>query len=325
MAMTLAASTTTQKEANDGTPCLVRRWPVTGDPWARMLLVHGAGEHSGRYERTGGLFAEAGIDVTAFDLRGSGGSAGRRGDVEHWDLFLDDIASMLEMVRYDATGSAAYTPVILMGHSMGGLICTDEVLSGRPVPDLLVLSSPALGDGLPRWQHTVGPVIARIFPTLPIKNGWGPEALSRDPEVGRLAREDPGCPRAARSGWAHRRSRPRPASTTCCRLHVRDVRVPRRRDWHASSLPTRLGATDLVPDDVVGHEGVDDRHLLVGSRYVHFVHCLHRAANQGNVRCSAMAALLPFGARVECSRRSRGQRMPGRKWIRDATNGVSGR
>jgi alpha-beta hydrolase superfamily lysophospholipase len=49
--MTLAASTTTQKEANDGTQLLVRRWPVTGDPWARMLLVHGAGEHSGRYER----------------------------------------------------------------------------------------------------------------------------------------------------------------------------------------------------------------------------------------------------------------------------------
>ena len=194
MAMTLATSTTTQKEANDGTQLLVRRWPATGDPWARMLLVHGVGEHSGRYERTGGLFADAGIDVTAFDLRGSGGSAGRRGDVERWDLFLDDVASMLEMVRYNVTGSGATTPVILLGHSMGGLICTDEVLSGRPVPDLLVLSSPALGDGLPRWQHTVVPVIARIYPTLAFKNGWGPEALSRDPEVGRMASQDPGCP-----------------------------------------------------------------------------------------------------------------------------------
>ena len=52
MAMTLAASTTTQKEANDG--LLVRRRPVIGDAWARMLLVHGAGQHSGRYERAGG-------------------------------------------------------------------------------------------------------------------------------------------------------------------------------------------------------------------------------------------------------------------------------
>ena len=59
-----------------------------------------------------------------------------------------------------------------------------------------MLSSPALGDGLPGWQHTLGPILAHIFPTLPIKNGWGPEALSRDPEVGRLARADPGCPQS---------------------------------------------------------------------------------------------------------------------------------
>ena len=92
MTMTGGASTTSVKEAMDGTKLLVRRWAPTGDPWARMLLVHGAGEHSGRYERTGGLFAEAGIDVTAFDLRGCGGSGGRRGDVERWDDFLDDTA-----------------------------------------------------------------------------------------------------------------------------------------------------------------------------------------------------------------------------------------
>ncbi|HEY4190454.1 MAG TPA: alpha/beta fold hydrolase [Candidatus Limnocylindrales bacterium] len=196
MTMTGGESTTSLKAAMDGTQLLVRRWPTTGDPWARMLIVHGAGEHSGRYERTGGLFADAGIDVTAFDLRGCGGSGGRRGDVERWDDFLDDVASMLDTVRYDASGPAAETPVILLGHSMGGLICTDEVLSGRAAPDLLVLSSPALGDGLPGWQHAIGPVMARIFPTLAIKNSWGPEALSRDPEVGRLAREDAGSPQS---------------------------------------------------------------------------------------------------------------------------------
>ena len=158
-------------------------------PWARMLLIHGAGEHSGRYERTGGLFAEAGIDVTALDLRGSGGSGGPRGDVERWTDFLDDIAMVLERVRAAAAGS----PVVLMGHSMGGLVCTDYVLSGRSLPDLLVLSSPALDDGLPRWQHALSPTVARLLPTLAFKNAWGPEALSRDPEVGRLASVDPGC------------------------------------------------------------------------------------------------------------------------------------
>ena len=119
-------SLTSSVAAADGTPLLVRRWAAS-DPWAQMLLVHGLAEHSGRYERTGGLLAEAGIDVTAFDLRGHGGSGGPRGDVEHWTDYLDDIAVRLAAVRTEADGR----PVVLFAHSYGGLICTDYVLSGR--------------------------------------------------------------------------------------------------------------------------------------------------------------------------------------------------
>ena len=187
---TSASSLTSSIVSADGTPLLVRRWPAASDPWAQMLLVHGLAEHSGRYERTGGLLAEAGIDVTAFDLRGHGGSGGRRGDVERWTDYLDDIAVRLTAVRAEADGR----PVVLFAHSYGGLICTDYVLSGRPAPDLLVLSGPALDDGLPRWQHILAPLIARIWPTLALKNAWGPDVLSRDPEVGRLVRLDPGSP-----------------------------------------------------------------------------------------------------------------------------------
>ena len=188
--MTGAGSATSSITAADGTPLLVRRWTAASDPWALMLLVHGLAEHSGRYERTGGLLAEAGIDVTAFDLRGHGGSGGPRGDVEQWTDYLDDIAVRLEAVRAEADGR----PVVLFAHSYGGLICTDYVLSGRPAPDVLVLSAPALGDGLPRWQHILAPLIARIWPTLALKNAWGPDVLSRDPEVGRLVGLDPGNP-----------------------------------------------------------------------------------------------------------------------------------
>ena len=187
---TSASSLTSSVAAADGTPLLVRRWPAASDPWAQMLLVHGLAEHSGRYERTGGLLADAGIDVTAFDLRGHGGSGGPRGDVERWTDYLDDIAVRLAAVRAEADGR----PVVLFAHSYGGLISTDYVLSGRPAPDLLVLSGPALDDGLPRWQHILAPLIARIWPTLALKNAWGPDVLSRDPEVGRLAQLDPGSP-----------------------------------------------------------------------------------------------------------------------------------
>jgi acylglycerol lipase len=179
--------------AVDGTRLFVRRWPAVGVSWAWLLLVHGLGEHSGRYERTGGLLAAAGIDVTAFDLRGNGGSAGRRGDVARWDDFLDDIGAMLADVRARAEGP----PVVLFGHSMGGLLCADYVLSGRPAPDLLVLSAPALDDGLPRWQHRVAPIGAALVPRLALKHAWGPEALSRDPEVGRRMAADPASPERA--------------------------------------------------------------------------------------------------------------------------------
>ena len=189
----LVGSTTSTERAADGTRLLVRRWVPTGDPWAALLVVHGLGEHSGRYERTGGLLAGSGIDVTAFDLRGHGGSGGRRGDVERWTDLFDDLAMVLAGVRSGAAGR----PVVLLGHSMGGLLCADYVLARRPAPDLLVLSSPALDDGLPRWQHMVGPILARVVPRLAFKNAWGPEALSRDPEVGRLAQLDPGCPQSA--------------------------------------------------------------------------------------------------------------------------------
>ncbi len=79
--------------AADGTDLLVRHWPVdeaeaggawAGPPWASVLLVHGLGEHSGRYEHVGDQLTGAGLDVTAYDHRGMGGSGGRRGDVDRW-------------------------------------------------------------------------------------------------------------------------------------------------------------------------------------------------------------------------------------------------
>jgi acylglycerol lipase len=183
-------SVTSSTAAADGTPLLVRRWSSAGNVWAHILVVHGLAEHSGRYERTGRLLADAGIDVTAFDLRGHGGSGGPRGDVARWTDYLDDIAARLAAVR----AAADCRPVVLFAHSYGGLISTDYVLSGRPTPDLLALSAPALDDGLPRWQHIVVPLLARLWPTLAFRNAWSPDVLSRDPEVGRFAQLDPGSP-----------------------------------------------------------------------------------------------------------------------------------
>lgn len=182
-------SITGETTARDGTSLLTRRWAPSGDPWAALLLVHGVAEHSGRYERAGAAMAAAGIDVHAFDLRGHGGSAGPRGDVTRWTDLHDDVAEGIARAREVAAGR----PVALFGHSGGGLIVLDAVLAGRATPDLLVLSSPGLGDGLPAWQHAVAPLAARVLPKLPFPNAWDGETLSRDPAVGEAVAADPLC------------------------------------------------------------------------------------------------------------------------------------
>lgn len=164
--------------AADGTPLHIRRWLPSGEPWARVLLVHGIGEHSGRYERACRLMAEAGLAVEAFDLRGHGLSGGRRVYVKDWDDFLDDVEIRLAALR--GLGG----PVVLFGHSMGALISLTYACSARPAPDLLVLSAPPLSASVPGWQRLLAPVLGRVAPTVVLANPISGDQLSRDPAVG---------------------------------------------------------------------------------------------------------------------------------------------
>jgi len=169
---------TTEGPATDRTVLYVRHWPATGQPWARVLIVHGIGEHSGRYERTARLMAEAGLDVSAFDLRGHGLSGGRRVYVRRWDDFLDDVEAQLAPLR------SSGLPTVLFGHSMGALIALTYACSGRSAPDLLVLSAPPLRAAVPGWQRALAPILSRLAPTLVIANPIGGAQLARDPAVG---------------------------------------------------------------------------------------------------------------------------------------------
>jgi len=173
----------------DGTDLLVRDWPLTGPSWASVLMVHGLGEHSGRYEHVGDRLSAAGLDVTAYDHRGMGGSGGRRGDIEHWAQYHDDLGERLASVRAEAGDR----PIVLYAHSLGGLIAAGYLLSDRPKPDLAVLTSPALDSTLPGWKKRLAPVLARVAPTLAIPNGIDGATLSRDPAVAAKTVDDPFC------------------------------------------------------------------------------------------------------------------------------------
>jgi alpha-beta hydrolase superfamily lysophospholipase len=191
-------STVSHLSAADGTDLLVRHWPAdeaeaggawAGRPWGSVLLVHGLGEHSGRYEHVGDQLTGAGLEVTAYDHRGMGGSGGRRGDVESWSQYHDDLGARLEDVR----SGARDRPVVLYAHSLGGLIAAGYLLDDRPKPDLAILSSPALDSTLPGWKKRLAPVLARVSPTIAIPNAIDGATLSRDPAVGAKTVDDPLC------------------------------------------------------------------------------------------------------------------------------------
>jgi acylglycerol lipase len=182
--------------AADGTDLLVRHWPVdeaeaggawAGPTWGSVLLVHGLGEHSGRYEHVGDQLTGAGLEVHAYDHRGSGGSSGRRGHVDRWEQYHEDLAERLGAVR----AAAGSRPVVLYGHSMGGLVVLGYLLSDRPKPDLVVLSSPGLDSTLASWKKTLAPALSRILPKLAVPNGIDGSTLSRDPAVAAKVGADP--------------------------------------------------------------------------------------------------------------------------------------
>ena len=172
----------------DGVALLTRHWDPTGEPWASVLLVHGLSEHSGRYDRVGTWLAGAGIDVHAYDQRGWGGSGGRRGDIERWDDILDDVAERLAAVR---SLTSAGRPVVLYGHSMGGLVATGYVISRRPLPDLLVLSAPGIDSTHGPVLRRLAAVAGRLAPTSRPRAVDHGHLLSRDPAVGEAFRDDP--------------------------------------------------------------------------------------------------------------------------------------
>lgn len=183
----------------DGTDLLIRHWPAdeaeaggawAGPAWASVLIVHGLGEHSGRYEHVGDQMASSGLDVWAYDHRGNGGSGGRRGHVDRWSQLHDDLEERLVAVR---AGAGAH-PVVLYGHSMGGLVVAGYLtLPDRASADLAVLTAPGLDSTLPGWKKSLARLLGGVTPTLAVPNAIDPSTLSRDPAVGAKVATDPAC------------------------------------------------------------------------------------------------------------------------------------
>lgn len=167
--------------ARDGLDLREYEWPAVGRTRAHLLIVHGIAEHAGRYRHVAAQLANAGITTHAFDQRGFGGSGGHRAYVDRWSQYHDDVEDRLAEVRAEADG----LPVVLYGHSMGGLIALGYTLADppRPLPDLLVLSAPAIDAAVPGWKRRLADILGGTVPRFAIANTFPQGGLSSDPAV----------------------------------------------------------------------------------------------------------------------------------------------
>ncbi len=193
--------------ARDGENLALYEWPMDAweadnalPPRAVVLLVHGLGEHASRYEHVARRLLDWGFAVRAYDQRGHGESGGERGGLSSESLLLEDLAEVVDDTRQrslrlpradGALADADALPLILLGHSLGGLVAGRFVSLGlRPV-DGLVMSSPALDPGLNAIQKLLLATLPAIAPNLRVNNGVKPEFISHDPQVVRKYQADP--------------------------------------------------------------------------------------------------------------------------------------
>jgi alpha-beta hydrolase superfamily lysophospholipase len=168
----------------DGLNLALYDWPLPlrWRPRGVVLIVHGLGEHAWRYDPLAQRLNEWGFCVRAYDQRGHGDSGGARGVIPHEDALLDDLAEVLEDTRRHIAQPWS-CPLILLGHSMGGLVAATFVQRRMAPVDALVLSSPALQAGIGALQKKLMGLLDRFAPNLALGNGLDASKISHDPAV----------------------------------------------------------------------------------------------------------------------------------------------
>ena len=183
-------STLSTFTATDGENLIVQEWPLPHQLAQRgtVIVVHGLGEHAGRYDALARQLNQWGFAVRGFDQYGHGESGGVRGALPSDQRLLDDLADIVDSTRYRMEPG---TPLILLGHSMGGLVAAQFVALGMRPVDGLILSSPALDPGLTGWRKLLLAVIPRALLGLRVGNGLKPQFISHKSEVVEAYLSDP--------------------------------------------------------------------------------------------------------------------------------------
>ncbi|MEO1593073.1 MAG: lysophospholipase [Cyanobacteria bacterium J06632_22] len=185
-----------QKNYKTGTLAGVRQlnlyyqiWHPTIAARANVVLVHGLGEHIGRYDHVAAAFTQAGYAFWAFDNLGHGRSDGQRGHIERWSDYTENIQRFVALVREQSPE----TPLFIYGHSLGALMVLTYMLQRPEAICGLVISAPPIQPvGVEKpWLATLAKTFSQVLPRLSLNLGLGGEALSRDSKVVRRALADP--------------------------------------------------------------------------------------------------------------------------------------
>ncbi len=177
-----AESTLSTFIATDGDNVVIQDWPLDASQKLRgvIIVVHGLGEHAGRYDHVARQLNQWGFAVRGYDQCGHGESGGPRGSLTTDTRLLDDLADIVDSTRARMNAS---TPLILLGHSLGGLVVGRFVSLGMRPVEGLVMSSPALNAGMNAFQKLLVAVLPKIVPELRVGNGVKPQFISHDPKV----------------------------------------------------------------------------------------------------------------------------------------------
>lgn len=183
------ASGSRKIEAVDGTKIFLRYWlpPAGQETRGAALLVHGLGEHGGRYGHVAHRLNQLGLEVWAHDHRGFGKSGGDRAKIPDRNTLIEDTKAVFDLLR-EHSGAK---PPILLGHSMGGAIAARAVTGGWITPRALILSSPGLKSYLKAPMRVAVSCLERVLPNLVVPHGLPLDKISHDLEVITQSQSDP--------------------------------------------------------------------------------------------------------------------------------------
>ncbi len=173
----------------DGLQLFGQSWQPEDQPRAVICLVHGLGEHSGRYVHVADSLIQAGYTLIFFDLRGHGKSEGPRGYTPSYEALMKDISSLLEVANKQFPQLSSF----LYGHSLGGNLVLNYILRHQPQLKGVIVTGPWLRLAFepPRFKIILAQITNYIWPSFSQKSGLDTKAISRDPEVVYAYENDP--------------------------------------------------------------------------------------------------------------------------------------